>query len=84
MAPLNGAPRIFWAIGKAKDLIYRRACIPRLQWSVTMKFQPSCTTIRLYRIERDIHMRGAEHWSVFTIGTGLGNARFTNRKAIQE
>ena len=30
------------------------------------------------------HMRGAEHWGVFTIGTGLGNARFTNRKAIQE
>jgi len=30
------------------------------------------------------YVRGAEHWGVFTIGTGLGNARFTNRKAIQE
>ena len=26
-------------------------------------------------------MRDVEHWGVFTIGTGLGNARFTNRKA---
>ncbi len=26
-------------------------------------------------------MSGSEHWGVLTIGTGLGNARFTNRKA---
>ena len=26
-------------------------------------------------------MQGVEHWAVLTIGTGLGNARFTNRKA---
>jgi len=25
------------------------------------------------------NMRDVEHWGVFTIGTGLGNARFTNR-----
>src|SRR6202008_3418346 len=25
-------------------------------------------------------MRDVEHWGVLTIGTGLGNARFTNRK----
>jgi hypothetical protein len=25
------------------------------------------------------YMRDARHWGVFTIGTGLGNARFTNR-----
>jgi hypothetical protein len=25
-------------------------------------------------------MKDIEHWGVFTIGTGLGNARFTNRK----
>jgi predicted NBD/HSP70 family sugar kinase len=25
------------------------------------------------------YMRDVEHWGVFTIGTGLGNARFTNR-----
>jgi hypothetical protein len=24
-------------------------------------------------------MQGHEHWGVLTIGTGLGNARFTNR-----
>jgi hypothetical protein len=30
------------------------------------------------------YMRDAEHWGVFTIGTGLGNARFTNRKANHE
>jgi hypothetical protein len=30
------------------------------------------------------YMRDAEHWGVFTIGTGLGNACFTNRKAIEE
>lgn len=24
--------------------------------------------------------RDFEHWGVLTIGTGLGNARFTNRK----
>ena len=30
------------------------------------------------------YMRDAEHWGVLTIGTGLGNARFTNRKAIEE
>jgi len=28
-------------------------------------------------------MRDVEHWGVFTIGTGLGNARFTNRAAEQ-
>src|SRR5713101_927606 len=27
------------------------------------------------------NMQGVEHWGVFTIGTGLGNARFTNKKA---
>jgi hypothetical protein len=26
------------------------------------------------------NMRDVEHWAVFTIGTGLGNARFTNRR----
>jgi hypothetical protein len=26
------------------------------------------------------HMTDVEHWGVFTIGTGLGNARFTNRQ----
>ena len=26
------------------------------------------------------NMQDVEHWGVFTIGTGLGNARFTNRK----
>jgi hypothetical protein len=30
------------------------------------------------------YMRDAVHWGVFTIGTGLGNARFTNRNAIEE
>jgi hypothetical protein len=25
-------------------------------------------------------MRDVKHWGVLTIGTGLGNARFTNRK----
>ena len=27
------------------------------------------------------NMQDVEHWGVFTIGTGLGNARFTNKKA---
>jgi hypothetical protein len=26
-------------------------------------------------------MRDVRHWGVLTIGTGLGNARFTNRSA---
>jgi len=26
------------------------------------------------------NMKDVDHWGVFTIGTGLGNARFTNRK----
>jgi len=30
------------------------------------------------------YMRDAEHWGVFTIGTGLGNARFTSRNTIDE
>jgi predicted NBD/HSP70 family sugar kinase len=30
------------------------------------------------------YMRDAEHWGVLTIGTGLGNACFTNRRAIEE
>jgi predicted NBD/HSP70 family sugar kinase len=30
------------------------------------------------------YMRDAEHWGVFAIGTGLGNARFTNRGATDE
>jgi predicted NBD/HSP70 family sugar kinase len=29
------------------------------------------------------HMRGAERWGILTIGTGLGNARFTNRKTLE-
>jgi predicted NBD/HSP70 family sugar kinase len=30
------------------------------------------------------YMRDAECWGVLTIGTGLGNAHFTNRKAVEE
>ena len=30
------------------------------------------------------YMRDADHWGVFTIGTGLGNARFTNRNAVDQ
>jgi len=30
------------------------------------------------------YMRDAERWGVLTIGTGLGNARFTNRNAAEE
>jgi len=30
------------------------------------------------------HLTDVERWGVFTIGTGLGNARFTNRKPIEE
>jgi predicted NBD/HSP70 family sugar kinase len=30
------------------------------------------------------YMLDAERWGVLTIGTGLGNARFTNRKAVEE
>jgi predicted NBD/HSP70 family sugar kinase len=30
------------------------------------------------------YMRDAERWGVLTIGTGLGNARFTNRKAVED
>ena len=29
-------------------------------------------------------MRDYEHWGVLTIGTGLGNARFTNRRSEDE
>ncbi len=29
-------------------------------------------------------MRGSEHWGVLTIGTGLGNARFTNRQTDKD
>jgi hypothetical protein len=29
-------------------------------------------------------MRGLDHWGVMTIGTGLGNARFTQRPAQKE
>jgi hypothetical protein len=28
------------------------------------------------------YMKDVERWGVLTIGTGLGNARFTNRKPI--
>jgi hypothetical protein len=27
------------------------------------------------------HMQDVEHWGILTIGTGLGNARFTNRQS---
>jgi hypothetical protein len=27
-------------------------------------------------------MRDFRHWGILTIGTGLGNARFTNRKDV--
>ena len=29
-------------------------------------------------------MTDVEHWGALTIGTGLGNARFTNRAAIDK
>jgi hypothetical protein len=29
------------------------------------------------------YMTDVEHWGIFTIGTGLGNARFTNRKFVE-
>jgi hypothetical protein len=29
-------------------------------------------------------MQDVKHWAVLTIGTGLGNARFTNRQAPQK
>jgi hypothetical protein len=29
-------------------------------------------------------MTDIDHWGVLTIGTGLGNARFTNRKLREE
>jgi len=29
-------------------------------------------------------MQDVEHWGVLTIGTGLGNARFTNRDPKEE
>jgi predicted NBD/HSP70 family sugar kinase len=29
-------------------------------------------------------MQDVEHWGILTIGTGLGNARFTNRSAKEE
>jgi hypothetical protein len=29
-------------------------------------------------------MQDVKHWGVLTIGTGLGNARFTNRSAKEE
>jgi hypothetical protein len=30
------------------------------------------------------YMRDIDRWGILTIGTGLGNARFTNRKALEE
>ena len=30
------------------------------------------------------YMKDVERWGVLTIGTGLGNARFTNRKHGEE
>ncbi len=30
------------------------------------------------------YMQDIQCWGAFTIGTGLGNARFTNREAVQE
>jgi hypothetical protein len=29
------------------------------------------------------YMKDVDHWGIFTVGTGLGNARFTNRKPIE-
>jgi hypothetical protein len=29
-------------------------------------------------------MQDVEHWGVLTVGTGLGNAQFTNRRAPDE
>ena len=30
------------------------------------------------------YVQDVEHWGIFTIGTGLGNARFTNRKQADD
>jgi hypothetical protein len=30
------------------------------------------------------NMQDVTHWGVFTIGTGLGNARFTNKKKTED
>ncbi len=29
-------------------------------------------------------LRDVDHWGVLTIGTGLGNARFSNRRSASE
>ena len=35
-------------------------------------------------LERAPFMDDVEHWGVLTIGTGLGNARFTNRRGNED
>jgi hypothetical protein len=57
-------------------------CIPQFRPSVTRRLLSSCTTtLSLSEIP---YMRDAERWGILTIGTGLGNARFTNRKVNEE
>ncbi len=64
--------------------------LPRSIQSVIPEIQGSETLIVLHNdavvqgLSELPHMQDLEHWGVLTIGTGLGNARFTNRELRKE
>ena len=55
------------------------AAIPRIGSHDTMVVMHNDAVVQ--GLSEVPNMGGVERWGVLTIGTGLGNARFTNRKA---
>ena len=79
-APSTAAPRTCRATGKAPGSTCRRACskaIPKIgDHDTTILMHNDAVVQGLSEVP---FMQDVERWAVFTIGTGLGNARFINR-----
>jgi predicted NBD/HSP70 family sugar kinase len=59
-----------------------RAAIPRIGDHETLVVMHNDAVVQ--GLSEVPYMRGVEHWGVLTIGTGLGNARFTNRHSEKD
>jgi predicted NBD/HSP70 family sugar kinase len=64
--------------------------LPRALRQLTAQFVPKDTIVMLHNdavvqgLSEVPFMRGVRRWGILTIGTGLGNARFTNRQRHKE
>ena len=84
-APSIAALRISRATGRARSSTYPSAvhsAIPTIGEDETSIVMHNDAVVQ--GLSEIPYMRDADHWGVFTIGTGLGNARFTNRNAVDQ